>query len=217
MYLLGTNICAYLMKGRYPAPNRKIPTAPASKLAISFVTLFQLEYGAAKANWGIQRMDYMRLFLSAFQVLPLTDYDAVVSGKIRAQPEKQVRQLPETSLLSRTTPAYSAEFSTSNWKTVSYRPSLFVPSLLSAWERCRRSSPGMLFRRSRNQHPGADQALPAELQHLIRPMTNLQLCAVAAAQREVIHGHDQSGSDCQPSVKTTGILRRNIRFHHALI
>ena len=84
MYLLDTNICAFLMRGRYPSLNRKILTIPPSELAISSVTLFELEYGAAKANWGGKRLEDMHLFLSAFQVIPFTEYDAVVTGRIRA-------------------------------------------------------------------------------------------------------------------------------------
>ena len=84
MYLLDTNICAYLMRGRYPSLSRKTLSIPPSELAISAVTLFELEYGAAKANWGNQRVEDMRLFLSAFQVIPFTEYDAVITGRIRA-------------------------------------------------------------------------------------------------------------------------------------
>ena len=85
MYLLDTNICAYLMRGRYPSLNKKVLTVPASELAISAITLFELEYGAAKANWGTHRMEDMRLFLSAFQVIPFSEYDAVITGRIRAE------------------------------------------------------------------------------------------------------------------------------------
>ena len=84
MYLLDTNICAYLMRGRYPSLNTKILTIPPSELAISSITLFELEFGAAKANWGPRRLEDMRLFLAAFQVIPFTEYDAVVTGRIRA-------------------------------------------------------------------------------------------------------------------------------------
>jgi len=85
MYLLDTNICAYLMRGRYPSLNKKVLTIPSSELAISAVTLFELEYGAAKANWGTQRLEDMRLFLSAFEVIPFSEYDAVITGRIRAE------------------------------------------------------------------------------------------------------------------------------------
>lgn len=85
MYLLDTNICAYLMKGSYPSLNSKVLSVPTSELSISAVTLFELEYGAAKANWGNKRMQDLRLFLSAFQVLPFTEQDAVVTAHIRAE------------------------------------------------------------------------------------------------------------------------------------
>ena len=85
MYLLDTNICAYLMRGTYPSLNRKILSIPPSELAISSVTLFELKYGAAKAGWGNKRLEDMHLFLSAFQVIPFTEYDAVVTGRIRAE------------------------------------------------------------------------------------------------------------------------------------
>ncbi len=85
MYLLDTNVCAYLMRGSYPSLNRKILSISLSELAISSVTLFELEYGAAKANWGSKRLEEMRFFLSAFQVIPFTEYDAVVTGRIRAE------------------------------------------------------------------------------------------------------------------------------------
>ena len=84
MYLLDTNICAYLMRGGYPSLYSKILTVPPSELAISAVTLFELEYGAIKANWGSLRMEDLRMFLSAFQIIPFTERDAVVTGRIRA-------------------------------------------------------------------------------------------------------------------------------------
>ena len=85
MYLLDTNICAYLMRGSYSSLNRKVLSIPPSELAISSVTLFELEYGAAKANWGSKRLEDLHFFLSAFQVIPFTEYDAVVTGRIRAE------------------------------------------------------------------------------------------------------------------------------------
>ena len=93
MYLLNTNICAYLMRGSYPSLNRKILTVSPSELSISSVTLFELEYGAAKANWGSKRIEELRLFLSAFQVIPFSAHDAVVTGRIRAELVKKGQQI----------------------------------------------------------------------------------------------------------------------------
>lgn len=76
------------MKGRFPTLNRKILTVDPSEVAVSSVTLFELEYGATKANWGYQRRENMSLFLSAFQVASFTKNDAIAAGRIRAQLER---------------------------------------------------------------------------------------------------------------------------------
>ena len=70
MYLLDTNICIYLMKGTFPALAEKILTVHPSELAISAVTVFELEYGAAKSRWGERTRQNLRIFLSAFTICP---------------------------------------------------------------------------------------------------------------------------------------------------
>ena len=87
-YLLDTNICAFLMKGRFPSLNRKILTLDPSEISVSVVTLFELEYGATKAKWGYQRREDMNLFLSAFNATPFTENDALTAGRIRATLER---------------------------------------------------------------------------------------------------------------------------------
>ena len=85
MYLLDTNICAYLMKGSFPALSRKVLTVDPSQLAVSSVTVFDLYYGAAKGAWGERNMQRLRVFLSSFQVLPFGEADAIAAGQIRAE------------------------------------------------------------------------------------------------------------------------------------
>jgi tRNA(fMet)-specific endonuclease VapC len=76
------------MKGRFPSLNRKILTLDPSEIAVSVVTLFELEYGATKANWGYQRREDMNLFLSAFDAMPFTENDALTAGRIRVKLER---------------------------------------------------------------------------------------------------------------------------------
>ena len=85
MVLLDTNICTYLMKGSFPSLNQKVLNVNASDLAISAITLFELEYGAAKANWGTKRREDLNIFLSAFTVIPFEGQDAIAAGRIRAE------------------------------------------------------------------------------------------------------------------------------------
>ena len=84
MYLLDTNICIYLMKGTYPPLAEKVLTVHPSELAVSAVTVFELEYGAAKSSWGERTRQNLQIFLSAFQILPFTAEDALAAGRIRA-------------------------------------------------------------------------------------------------------------------------------------
>lgn len=84
MYLLDTNICSYLMRGRYASLNSKLLSLHPDEVAISAITVFELEYGAAKNRWGEKNIQNMRVFLAPFQVIPFTEDDAIICGQIRA-------------------------------------------------------------------------------------------------------------------------------------
>ncbi len=84
MFLLDTNICIYLMKNRFSALTEKFMQTPPSELAVSAVTVFELEYGAAKSKWGTRTLENLRLFLSGFEIVPFDASDAVKAGQIRA-------------------------------------------------------------------------------------------------------------------------------------
>lgn len=85
MYLLDTNICIYAMKNRYPFLTERLLTIHPDQIFVSSVTVGELEYGAAKSRWGEQTRLRMRIFVSAFTVLPFSQSDAVVFGRIRAE------------------------------------------------------------------------------------------------------------------------------------
>lgn len=89
MYLLDTNICVYALKGRYPALSEKLLRIHPSEMAVSSVTVGELEYGAAKSRWGDQTRSRLYLFLSAFTVLPYTTDDALACGRLRAELERK--------------------------------------------------------------------------------------------------------------------------------
>ncbi len=84
MYLLDTNICIYAIKGKYPNLAEKLLSIHPDEIKVSAVTVFELEYGAAKSKWGERSKETMRRFLASFDVLPLTFEDAVTCGAIRA-------------------------------------------------------------------------------------------------------------------------------------
>ena len=89
MYLLDTNICIYLMKNSYPLLTEKVLSCDPSGLAISSITVFELEYGAEKSNWGEKNRHKLAMFLSPFNILQFTCDDAVAAGRLRGYREKQ--------------------------------------------------------------------------------------------------------------------------------
>ena len=84
MYLLDTNICIYFMKNMYPVLTEKFLSMNPAQLRISSITVFEMEYGAAKSQWGERNRQKMFQFLAPFAILPFTTDDAIAAGKIRA-------------------------------------------------------------------------------------------------------------------------------------
>lgn len=88
MLLLDTNICVYLMKNKYPAAKEKLLNMHPSDLAISSITVYELEYGAAKSLWPEKNRNNVKLFLAPFTIIPFDGKDAVMAGEIRQILEK---------------------------------------------------------------------------------------------------------------------------------
>lgn len=88
MYLLDTNICSYFMKNQYPLLTERILSISPSELAISSVTVFELEYGAVKKGWGQKTRKKVAMFLAPFRIIPFDTDDAIESGKVRAELER---------------------------------------------------------------------------------------------------------------------------------
>ena len=89
MYMLDTNICIYVMKNAYPALTQKVLSFDPSNLCISSITVFELEYGAAKSNWGEKTRQSMQMFLAPFNIIGFDSKDAASAGIVRGFLEKQ--------------------------------------------------------------------------------------------------------------------------------
>ena len=88
MLLLDTNICIFLMKNKYPAVTQKLLNSNPGDIAVSSVTLFELEYGAARSQWPEKNRNNVRLFLAPFTIIPFDSNDAIAAGEIRQLLEK---------------------------------------------------------------------------------------------------------------------------------
>ena len=81
----------------------------------SHTGFFELEYGAAKSNWGERTRQKLAMFLAPFNILPFTADDAICAGDIRAQLEKQgLRIGPYDVLLAGQTLSRNLTFVTHN-------------------------------------------------------------------------------------------------------
>ena len=89
MYLLDTNTVIYIMKGQYEKLTKRIFSHQPSDFAISSITLFELEYGAAKSKWGDKTREKLAMFLSPFTILPFDSEDASCAGQIRGYLSQQ--------------------------------------------------------------------------------------------------------------------------------
>lgn len=89
MYLIDTNICIYLITKRSESVRKRIEEEKPYQVAISAISVAELEYGVAKSRHIEQNRTALRNFLSAFEIIPFDDRDAEQFGIIRALLEKQ--------------------------------------------------------------------------------------------------------------------------------
>ena len=89
MYLIDTNICIYLITKRSESVRKRIEEEKPYQVAISAISVAELEYGVAKSRHIEQNRTALRNFLSAFEIIPFDDRDAEQFGVIRALLEKQ--------------------------------------------------------------------------------------------------------------------------------
>ena len=83
-YLLDTNICVYAINNRHPKLSNRLLTIHPDDIAISSITMGELEYGAAKSKWGDRTRQTLYAFLSNYTILPFDHDDAICFGNLRA-------------------------------------------------------------------------------------------------------------------------------------
>ena len=87
-YMLDTNICIYVQK-QNPAVLARFQEHAGEGLAISVITLAELEHGAAKSTRPEKSRVALIKFLSLVTVLPFDRTAAYEYGQIRAELERK--------------------------------------------------------------------------------------------------------------------------------
>ncbi|MDQ5909796.1 MAG: tRNA(fMet)-specific endonuclease VapC [Pseudomonadota bacterium] len=87
-YLLDTNICIYIAKRQPPAVRAKFEQLSADVLAMSVITLGELQHGAEKSQAREKALAALAQLQCAIQVAPLTDAVGQHYGQIRSVLER---------------------------------------------------------------------------------------------------------------------------------
>jgi len=87
-YLLDTNICIYIIKQHPKQVIEHLRTLLVGDVAISAITLAELEYGAAKSSRPEQNREALIAFTAPLEVLPFDDDASLHYGEIRADLER---------------------------------------------------------------------------------------------------------------------------------
>jgi len=88
-YLLDTNICIYLIKKHPPEILERFREHLPQDVAISTITLFELQYGVEKSRYRERSEDALAKFLLPLTLIDLDRMAAEEAAVIRAQLEKK--------------------------------------------------------------------------------------------------------------------------------
>ncbi len=92
-YLLDTNICIHIIKRKPVHVLQRLLELDFSEVAISSITLSELEYGVSKSAWPQKNKLALAKFLAVIAVIPYCDRAAQSYGPIQAILEKQGRPI----------------------------------------------------------------------------------------------------------------------------
>ena len=87
-YLLDTNICIYIAKHNPPSVRARFEQLNADTLAMSVITLGELQHGAEKSQAREKALLALQQLQSAIQVMPLAEDAGQHYGQIRSTLER---------------------------------------------------------------------------------------------------------------------------------
>ena len=126
MFLLDTNTLIYFFKGRDKVAEHLLGTPPAD-IAISSVSLYEIEVGIAKSTQPARRRAQFDAFLSVVSVVPFDRSAARAAAMARAELERRGLPIgPLDNLIAGIALAHRATLVTRNTQEFSRLPNLAV-------------------------------------------------------------------------------------------
>lgn len=98
-YMLDTNVCVDLIRGKRRSVITRIKEHMADGLCISSITLAELEHGVEKSAHREQNRVALLKMLAIFKIIPFGDAAAEEYGRIRADLERHSVQIGPLDLL----------------------------------------------------------------------------------------------------------------------
>ena len=97
--LLDTNICIYLIKRKPPSVLKRFDALEAGTLAVSSITVAELEFGVQKSQYPSQNQQALEQFLLPLMILDFDHKAARAYGKIRAWLESRGKTIGALDML----------------------------------------------------------------------------------------------------------------------
>jgi len=82
-YLLDTNICVLLIRQKSQTVLQKLTQHPFTDIAVSAITVAELQYGVARSAYPAQNQQALDYFLLPLTLLPFDDRVATTYGELR--------------------------------------------------------------------------------------------------------------------------------------
>ena len=98
-YLLDTNICIYVINKKPPSVIKRIQTKQPEQIAISAITVAELEYGVWRSRYPDRNRIALLEFLVPFAILDFDQRASAVYGWIRSTLESRGRPIGPMDLL----------------------------------------------------------------------------------------------------------------------
>ena len=87
-FMLDTNVCVELLRGRAPRVYERLRTYEIDEIAVSSITLAELQYGAAKSTRPARHEVLLAEFCAPLAVLPFDTIAAQTYGRVRTALER---------------------------------------------------------------------------------------------------------------------------------
>lgn len=98
-YLLDTNICIYIIKRKPVQVFEKLSTITIGSIAISSITLAELQYGVSKSSNPTKNAEALEKFLIPIEILDFGTQATVEYGKIRVDLERSGKTIGPLDML----------------------------------------------------------------------------------------------------------------------